>query len=154
MIRINFVCYGNICRSPMAEFLFKKLLKDKGVDKDFFVCSSATSTEELHHKVHYGTARILDRYGIDYSSKRAEQVKKSDYENFDYFICMEEYNAIALRRIFGGDKDNKIKLLLSFASDNRDVIDPYYSGDFEATHRDVKKGLDALYEFLVKEHGV
>ena len=138
----------------MAEFLFKKLVLDKGVEDKFFVCSSATSTEELYHRVHYGTARILDRYGIDYSSKRAEQVKKSDYENFDYFICMEEYNAIALRRIFGGDKDNKIKLLLFFTGDSRDVIDPYYSGDFEATHRDVKKGLDAFYEFLVKEHGV
>lgn len=137
----------------MAEFLFKKLVLDKGGEKDFYVVSSATSTEELYHRVHYGTARILDRYGIDYSSKRAEQVRKQDYDNYDYFICMEEYNAVCLRRIFNGDKDNKIKLLLDFTDESRDVADPYYTGNFEQTHSDVVKGINALYKHLTEKGG-
>ncbi len=149
-IKINFVCHGNICRSPMAEFLFKKLVNEKGTADKFIITSSATSSEELGNPVHYGTARILDKLGVDYSKKRAVQITRGEYDSYDYFICMDNNNVRNLNRIFGGDSKNKIKLLLDFCGINRGVADPYFTGDFNATYRDISMGLDAVYQFLIK----
>lgn len=147
MLKVMFVCHGNICRSTMAEFMAKKHVKDNGLNDKFYFCSSATSTEELGNSVHYGTARVLDRLGItDYKQKRAVQIKKSQYDDFDLFVCMDSANVRNLTRIFGGDEQGKIKLLLSYADLSRDVADPWYTGDFDSTYRDVKIGLDAFFK--------
>ena len=151
MIKINFVCHGNICRSPMAEFLFKDLIKEKGTENEFLVVSSATSTEELGNPVHYGTAKILDRLGIDYSKKRAVQVQRSDYSKYDLFIGMDEANVKNLKRLFGGDPENKVKMLLEYAGVSRGVADPWWTGDFSTTYFDVSSGITALYKSLKGE---
>ncbi len=146
MKKILFVCHGNICRSPMAEFLMKDFLEKKGVSRDYLVESMATSTEELGNPVHYGTARILDKLNINYFSKRAVQVKKSDYEKYDYILVMDNLNLRNIMRIFGEDPQNKVKLLLSYSPNPRSVADPYYTGDFNATYRDIVEGIECFYE--------
>ena len=148
MVKVMFVCHGNICRSPMAEFLFKKLIKEKGEEDNFIVKSSATSYEEIGNPVHYGTAKILDRLNINYYSKRAEKLKSSDYDNYDYFIGMDNANIRNMFNIFGGDKDNKISLLLSYTGDNREVSDPWWTGNFNETYADVDSGVKAFYQYL------
>lgn len=148
MIKIMFVCHGNICRSPMAEFMFKDLVEKKGEKENFIIASSGTSSEEYGNPVHYGTRKILDGLGISCAGKRAVTLKAKDYENYDYFIGMDNRNLINIERIFGGDKDRKIRLLLSFAGENKDVADPYWFGNFEETKRDVERGVKALYEYL------
>ena len=150
MIKIMFVCHGNICRSPMAEFLFKDLVKKKGESENFYIRSSATSMEEYGSPVHHGTRKILDRLGISCFSKRAELLGSADYQKYDYFIGMDKRNIRNMERIFGGDKDNKIHLLLELAGISRDVADPWWTGDFEQTYQDIVLGINALYE-RVKE---
>ncbi len=149
MIKIMFVCLGNICRSPMAEFLMKDYLKKLGAQDEFFIKSSATGTWELGNPVHYGTKKVLDRLNISCKGKISELLKKSDYAEYDYFIGMDEANRRAMTRIFGGDADGKISLLLDYTDHPRDVADPYYTGNFEDTYRDVSEGVDGLYKFLV-----
>ena len=148
MNKIMFVCHGNICRSPMAEFLMKDLVQKKGESQNFEIKSSATSSEELGNPVHYGTKGVLDRLGISCKGKYAVKLTKSDYDNFDYFIGMDEYNIRNMLRIFGSDPDNKICKLLDFTSRKGDVADPWYSGNFTQTYRDVSEGVEALYEFI------
>ena len=150
MIKIMFVCHGNICRSPMAEFLMKDLIKKDGLEQEFFIASSATSYEEEGNPVHYGTRRILDRFNIDYRHKRAVKLLPSDYDKYDYFIGMDERNIRNMQRIFGGDKDGKISLLLSYAGIDRAVSDPYYTGDFESVYSDINTGVQSFYNFLKK----
>ncbi|MBQ9782754.1 MAG: low molecular weight phosphotyrosine protein phosphatase, partial [Clostridia bacterium] len=133
MKRIMFVCLGNICRSPMAEFLMKDLLKKKNLQDDFYISSSATSTYEIGNPVHYGTKRILDKLGIDCSKKRAVLLTKSDYDKYDLFIGMDESNRRSMIRLFDGDKQNKVKLLLDYTNNPRSVADPYYTGGFDVT---------------------
>lgn len=151
MKKIMFVCYGNICRSPMAEFLMKNYLKKKGKEDEFIVKSSATSSEELGHPVHYGTRRVLDKLGISYHGKYAEKLKKEDYYNYDYFIGMEEDNLYAMRRIFGADPDGKLSLIMDYTSSPRDVADPYWTGNFDKTYFDIVEGINGLYKFLTGE---
>ena len=148
MVRVMFVCHGNICRSPMAEFLFKKLIKEKGVEDNFIVKSSATSYEEIGNPVHYGTAKILDKLNINYYSKRAEKLKSSDYDNYDYFIGMDNANIRNMFNIFNGDKAKKISLLLSYTGENREVSDPWWTGNFNETFADIDSGVKAFYEYL------
>ena len=148
MVKIMFVCYGNICRSPMAEFLFKEMLRQNGEEGDFIVSSSATSNEELNHQVHYGTRNILNRLGIDCSNKRAVKLTKTDYDNFDYFIGMEEMNRRDMLRIFGGDKYKKVYILPDFSSAVKDIADPYWTGDFNRTFNDITCCLKDFYKFL------
>ena len=148
MHKILFVCHGNICRSPMAEFLMKKLVADKGVSNDFLIESAATSTEEIGNRVHYGTRQVLDKYGIDYSKKRAVQITRDDYKKYDYIIGMDSYNIRNMKRIFGEDTENKISLLLSFTENSRDVADPWYTGDFSVTESDVLNGCRGLLKKL------
>ncbi len=143
-IRVLFVCHGNICRSPMAEFLMKQRVEDMGIAEKFHIESAATSSEEIGSPVHRGTAKILNAAGIDCSGKRARRVTADDYENFDYIIGMDQYNLRNLLRFFGGDPENKIRLLLDFTSDPGDVADPWYTRDFDATYRDVTRGIDGF----------
>ena len=149
MIKIMFVCHGNICRSPMAEFIMKDYLKKQG-DDNFFIASSATSREELGNGVHYGTRTVLNRLGISCQGKRAVQLTRADYDKYDYFIGMDEYNKRNMIRIFDGDKDGKVSLLLDYTDTPRDVADPWYTGNFEQTYQDIKLGVDCLYKFLKK----
>ncbi len=151
MTRIMFVCHGNICRSPMAEFLFKDFVAKKGESENFFIRSSATSSEEHGCPVHYGTRGILDRLGISCAGKRAELLKSSDYEKYDYFIGMDERNIRNMERILCGDKDGKIRLLLDFAGEHREVSDPYWTGDFESTYQDISLGIKYLYKYLKEQ---
>ena len=151
MIKIMFVCLGNICRSPMAEFLMKDLIQKKGVEDKFLIKSSATSNEEEGNPVHYGTARVLDKYGIDYSKKRAVKLTAKDYGEFDYFIGMEYANMRNMERIFNGDPEGKISLIMDYTDMPKDVADPWYTGNFDATERDILKGVQGIYKHFIKE---
>jgi len=148
MVKIMFVCHGNICRSPMAEFLMKDLVCKKGEEQNFEIKSSATSSEELGNPVHYGTKGILDGLGISCKGKYAVKLNKSDYDKYDYFIGMDEYNIRNMLRIFGSDPENKMYKLLDFTSRKGDVADPWYTGNFTQTYQDVSEGVTALYEFI------
>jgi len=148
MKKIMFVCHGNICRSPMAEFLMKELVKNNGKEGEYFIRSSATSSEELYNPVHYGTRKILNAKGIDCSNKRAEKLQKSDYEKYDFFICMDDRNMTNMLRIFGEDHMDKCKKLLDYTDRKGDVADPYWTGDFNETLYDIEEGIKKLYEFL------
>ena len=154
MFKIMFVCYGNICRSPMAEFMMKDLVEKKGVSEKFFIASSATSKYEEGLRVHRGTRSILDRRGIYYGNKCSTPLKKQDYEEYDYFIGMDEENRENMKRILGGDPDGKISLLLDYTLKPRPVADPYWTGDFSVTERDIEEGTKALFEFLMKKTSI
>ena len=147
MIKILFVCHGNICRSPMAEYILRDMLKKKGV-ADVVCASAATSTEELGNGVHRGTRAVLGRLGIDCSDKRARQIVRADYEEYDLLIGMDTANLNNMLR-FWGDPKHKIYKLLDYAEPGsprrgKDVADPWYTGDFESTYRDVKEGCEGL----------
>ena len=151
MKKIMFVCHGNICRSPMAEFLMKELVKKNGNQNDYFIRSSATSSEELDNPVHYGTRKILNAMGIDCSNKHAEKLLSSDYDKYDYFVCMDSRNMTNMLRIFGGDNLDKCSKLLDYTSCPRDVADPYWTGDFNQTLSDITEGVEKLFEFLERK---
>lgn len=144
MKRIMFVCHGNICRSPMAEFVFKKMVSDRGISSDYIIESSATSTEEMGNDIHPGTRRALQKYGVPFGRRKAVQITRHDYEKYDLFICMDSANVRNLGRIFGADPENKIVRLLDFTARGGDVADPWYTGNFEETWRDVNEGCAAL----------
>ena len=148
MKKIMFVCHGNICRSPMAEFLMKDLVKKNNCEDDFLICSSATSSEELGNPVHYGTKVVLDRLGISCKGKYAVKLTASDYNKYDYFIGMDEYNRRNMLRIFGSDPQNKISCLLDYTDNPREVADPWYTGNFNLTFNDITEGLNAFYDFI------
>ena len=147
MIKVLFVCHGNICRSPMAEFLFKKLVNDRGLNDCFIIASAATSTEEIGNPVHYGTRKILDKFNIDYKSKRAYQLTKKDVDYYDYIICMDYNNMRNLNRMFGSNP--KFTMLLDYPNLNRDVLDPWYTGDFNSTYDDIYVGINAFLNYLI-----
>ena len=149
MIKILFVCHGNICRSPMAEFVMKKLVSDAGLSDKFYIESAATSTEEIGNPVYPPAKRKLAEHGIDCAGKTARQMNKGDYAKFDLLIGMDSANIRNMTRICGGDPEDKIKLLLNYAGLNRDVADPWYTGDFDATWNDVTKGCRALLETIL-----
>jgi len=150
MIKVMFVCHGNICRSPMAEFVFLDMIKKRGLEAKMTVHSSATSTEEIGNDVHRGTKSILTKYGIPFSRREAVQLTRADYSKYDLFIGMDSANIRNMFRIFGSDPDGKIIKLLDLTDSKGDVADPWYTGDFEATYRDVCKGCSALIDKYVK----
>lgn len=148
MTKILFVCHGNICRSPMAEFVLKDMTSGR---KDLYISSAATSTEEIGNGVHPGTAGLLRRKGISVDGKRAVQMIKSDYDKYDYIIGMDDWNIRNIKRITGGDPEGKIYKLLEFAGEGRDIDDPWYTHDFETTYRDVFAGCKGLLAKIDKE---
>lgn len=150
MVKILFVCHGNICRSPMAEFVMKDLVRRKGEENEFFIASAATSREELGNGVYPPVKRILNEMGIDCSNKRARQVTSDDYKKFDYLVCMDQNNMRNIKRIIPSDPENKIFTLLSLTDTPRDVADPWYTGDFDITKDDVLRGCNALYKHIKK----
>lgn len=150
MTRIMFVCHGNICRSPMAEFVFKDLLKRKHLEDQFVVASSATSREEIGHPVHPGTRKILAENGISCAGKTSAQFRKSDYAIYDYIVCMDDFNIRNLNRIIGSDVEGKVSKLLDFTGRPGDIADPWYTGDFDVTYDDVVAGCEALLDYVLK----
>jgi protein-tyrosine phosphatase len=149
MIKVLFICHGNICRSPMAEFVFKDMVKKIGMEKDFYIASAATSTEEIGNPVHYGTRNKLREYNISVDGKRAVQLTKQDYDKYDYILGMEERNVLNIYRIIGEDKDKKVCRLLDFSNNPRDIADPWYTGDFDKTYEDVYEGCQALLKVCI-----
>ena len=149
MIKIMFICHGNICRSPMAEFVMKDMIEKEGLSDRIFVSSSATSTEEIGNPPHRGTRKILDGLGISYDGKYAVQLKKSDYDDYDYLVCMDSYNIRNAARIIGDDPCGKLCKLPDFAGGG-DISDPWYTGDFDLTYEDVKRGCEGLLKVLKK----
>lgn len=147
--RILFVCHGNICRSTMAEFVLKDMVEARGVADRFHIESAATSTEEIGNPVHPGTQKVLRAHGIGgFAGKRARQLTPGDYDAFDIIIGMDGANMRNMDRMLGGDSEGKIRKLLEFAGSSRDVADPWYTGDFDATYDDVRVGCEGLLAAL------
>ena len=150
MHKILFICHGNICRSPMAEFVMKKMVKDAGREAQFEIASAATSTEEIGNSVYPPARRKLAEHGISCSGKTARQMTRRDYNYYDHIIAMDRNNLRNLKRMFGEDTEHKISLLMDYTHRPGDVADPWYTGDFEATWQDVREGCEGLLNRLMK----
>ena len=151
MTKVLFVCYGNICRSPMAEFMFKDIVKKNGTESDFYIESAATSDEEVWNgvgnTVHHSAQAEMRKHGISgFENKRARQITRADYDKFDLIIGMEKMNVNDMLRAFGGDPDNKVKRLLDYSDRPRDISDPWFTHKFDITYSDLEEGLNALYK--------
>lgn len=146
MIKILFVCHGNICRSTMAQSMFQDMVNKKGVADRFYIDSAATSNEEIGNGPHYGTIEKLHDVGIPVVPHRARRMTKADYDNYDYLIGMDSYNTENMKRIAGGDPDGKIFRMLDFAGINRSIADPWYTDNFDATYNDLLIGLNAFWD--------
>ena len=144
MHRVLFVCHGNICRSPMAEFVMKDLVKNAGLERKFSIASAATSTEEIGCPVYPPARRKLAEHGIGCAGHAARQLTAADYDHWDYLVGMDGANLRNMRRICGGDPEGKISLLLDWSDRSGDVADPWYTGEFDATWRDVLAGCSGL----------
>ena len=147
--KILMICHGNICRSTMAEFVFKKLLADRGLNWE--VASAATSREELGNDTHPGTKAKLREMGIPFTPRRARQITLDDYRQYDLLIGMDRYNLMNMKRLYGQDPQNKFCLLLDFSKNPRDIADPWYTGNFDDTYNDVLEGCIGLLQHLKQE---
>lgn len=155
MIKVLFICHGNICRSTMCESVFTHIVRREGIENKFEIDSAATSREEIGNGPHYGTRNKLNQVGIPVIPHRARQLTRDDYLYYDYLIGMDTANIRNMTRIAGGsDSRNKIYKLLTFAGKGDDVADPWYTGDFDATYRDVSEGCEALLSYLREEHNI
>ena len=148
MIKILFVCHGNICRSPMAEFVMKDLVRKAGREEQFIIASKAARRDELGNDTHYGTKAKLRQMGVPFEKRKATLLSKSDYDAYDYLIAMDRENVSDMLRLFGGDPDKKIHMLLEFAGLKREVADPWYTGNFDETYEDVLIGCKGLMRML------
>lgn len=148
-VRILMVCHGNICRSPMAEFVIKDMIEKKHLSGCFYAASAATSTEEIGNPVHHGTRRKLREHGISTEGKYAVQLTREDYDKYDYLIGMDERNITNMLRILGGDPEGKVRRLLDFGLRPRDIADPWYTGDFDRTYDDVYEGCEAILNYIL-----
>lgn len=151
MIKILFICHGNICRSPMGEFVMKDLVKKAGLSGQFQIDSAATSREELGNPVYPPAQRKLREHGIDCGGKRARQICREDYDKYDLLIGMDGANMRNMQKLFGGDPDGKLQLLMDYTDRPGDVADPWYTGDFEATWQDVLEGCQGLLSQLMEQ---
>ena len=151
MIKIMFVCLGNICCSPMAEFVLKDMVNKKGLSNEFYIKSSATSYEEIGNDIYCGARDKLIQKNIPFTKRKATRLTPEDYNKYDFIIGMEEANIRDIKRIVGEDKENKIYKLLDFSNNPRDIADPWYTGNFEVTYYDIVEGCHAFLESLDKE---
>ena len=154
MIKVLFICHGNICRSPMAEFVMKDLIKKAGLESECQIASAATSREEIGNDIHPGTKGKLREMGIPFSHRRAVQLTATDGREYDYLIGMDRYNLRNMRSIVQEEDWHKISLLLDFCGESRDVADPWYTGDFDATWDDIDRGCRALLQRLFPAYKV
>lgn len=150
MIKVLFVCHGNICRSTLAEFLMKELVRQAGKEEEILVESKACRTDEIGNDTHPGTKAVLQAHGIPFTRRQARQIQRADYDQFDYIIAMDGENMRDLRRLTNGDPQDKCQLLLTFAGEDREVADPWFTGNFEVTYQDVDKGCRALLQKLIE----
>lgn len=150
-IKVLFICHGNICRSPMAEFVFRDMIQKRNLGTQFHIASAATSTEEIGNPVHYGTVRKLREHGISTEGKYAVQLRKKDYQAYDYIIGMEYRNIHNIDRVIGSDPEHKVYKLLDFSENPRDIADPWYTGDFDRTYDDILEGCKGFLAYLVSE---
>ena len=147
MINILFICHGNICRSPMAEFIMKALVKARGIEDRYHIESAAVSSEETGNPIYPPAKRCLTQHGVPFdNSKRARRVTGADYDRFDRIICMDASNLRLIRHIIPSDTEGKIHLLMSYNGRSRDVADPWYTGDFEKSYSDIAEGCSAFLE--------
>ena len=151
MIKILFVCHGNICRSPMAEFVMKDMVRKAGLETRFVIESKAARRDELGNDTHYGTKAKLRQMSVPFVKRRATLLSKADYAAYDYLVAMDTENVHDMLRLFGGDSEKKITMLLQFAGENREVADPWYTGNFDETYEDVLKGCTALLRMIGKK---
>ena len=154
MLKILFVCHGNICRSTMAQFVFQDMINQANLTNKFHIDSAATSREEIGNPPHHGTVNKLREVGIPILPHRAVQMTKQDYKKYDYLIGMDEWNIRNMMRIVGKDPEKKIHMLLDFTQSPRAIADPWYTGNFDVTYDDVKEGCEAFLQYLKKENHI
>ena len=154
MIKILFICHGNICRSPMSEFVMKDMVKRAGLEREIFAASAAVSREELGNPVYPPAKKKLAEHGIGCEGHRARQMTKEDYDEYDYLIAMDASNLRLMERFCGDDPQNKVSLLLDYTDRPGSVADPWYTGNFDATWNDVNEGCSGLLTFLKEKHGL
>ncbi len=154
MIKVLFVCHGNICRSPMAEYVFKKMVTDSGTEQEFLIESAGTSDEEFGNPIYPPAKKLLNSCGIKCDDKHAKQIRREDYDNYDHLILMEEYNLEWLKRIIPDDPENKISMLMDHTERPGDVADPWYTGNFDDAWRDIMEGCSGLFKDLTGEEPV
>lgn len=148
MIKILFICHGNICRSPMAESVMTHIVRQRGLESHFKISSAATSREEIGNPPHYGTVNKLREVGIPVIPHRAVQMTRKDYDKYDYLIGMDDWNIKNMQKIAGGDPLHKMHKLLEFAGSTRDIADPWYTGNFDATYEDIVEGCETFLDSL------
>lgn len=154
MIKVMFVCLGNICRSPMAEFVLKDLVRKENLSEKFYIKSSATSSEEVGNGVHFGTIRKLNQMNVPIENRKATKLTKEDYEKYDFIIGMEDYNVRNIIRIIENDSDNKIYKLLDFSKNPRNIADPWYTGNFDKTYEDILEGCKCFLEYCKRVENI
>ena len=148
MIKVLFICHGNICRSTMAQFVFQDMVNREGISDSFYIDSAATSREEIGNPPHYGTVRKLNEVGVPVLNHQARQLTKNDYEKYDYFIGMDSANIRNMNRILGFDPEEKIHKLLDYTDRKGDIADPWYTGNFDVTYQDVLEGCEQFLKYL------
>ena len=151
MIKVLFVCHGNICRSPMAEYIFRDLVNKRGISRKFKIASAATSMEEIGNPIYPPAKRKLAEHGIQAEGHRARRMERRDYQEYDYLIGMERYNIRNMMRILGSDPQDKVSRLLDHSKRPRDIDDPWYSGDFETAYQDILEGCECLLKEIIRK---